>query len=78
LDKFSSSEIGTKVFNRDDAMMFAEKMKHESFRAGLLISFLAIHNGHDCIFFDEYTSLESKLNPHHDHNNFVQDHNFWK
>lgn len=52
LDKFWRMQIS--VNNREDALKYAEEMQEDSFRAGLLVSFMGEHMGHDCVAFDEH------------------------
>ena len=54
LDKFYSA--GRKcVETRADALEFAKIIEGDSFRAGLLVSFMAEHKGHRCVFYCEHT-----------------------
>ena len=52
LDKFYTMlEL---VENRGDALKFGEQIKKDSFRAGLLVSFMWKHRGHNCTVFSEH------------------------
>lgn len=51
LDKFYSSISNVK--NRQDALNYCEKIEKDSFRVGLLVSFLNDHIGHNVVFYNE-------------------------
>jgi hypothetical protein len=56
LDKFytmSCSDVET----RDDAIKFADEIKQDSFRAGLLVSFMYKHREHNCCVVQEQEPL---------------------
>ena len=82
LDKFYT--MLTPVENRADALVFAGDIKKDSFRAGLLVSFLWKHRGHNCTVFNEhmgehtfpaymYDVDESCDNPHEESDVFWDD-----
>ena len=52
LDKFCTMR---KVEDRPDAIKYADEIKKDSFRAGLLVSFLWEHEGHNCVAFSEHS-----------------------
>jgi hypothetical protein len=58
--------------SRESALRFSERIAHEPFRVGLLLSFLLDHNGHDVTVFSEHTELESLINMRE------EDVDFWK
>lgn len=51
LDKFYSAYP---VHTRKEALEYEEVVKEKPFRFGLAVSFLAEHQGHDCVFFSEH------------------------
>ena len=79
LDKFYVVDTH-KIKNRDDAVKFSEErmpMAGNSFRATLLVSFMADHMGHDCVFFHEHLAVSDELDPFWDSNEFKEDTDFW-
>ena len=63
LDKFYTSSFGSGIDTREKALEYAKKdIEKDSFRCGLLVSFLQKHKGHNCVMFDEnYDSLCDEL-----------------
>lgn len=59
LDKFYT--ILHDVQDRDSALEFAKRIEQDSFRAGLLISFMWAHRGHDCFVNSEFEDDELSL-----------------
>jgi len=55
LDKFQAMSSG--VDTREKAIEYATKIKKDSFRCGLLVSFLADHMGHSCVVFTDRNEL---------------------
>lgn len=53
LDKYYSASIYP-VTTRQEALDYREKVKEDSFRAALLISFMGEHMNHSCVFHDEH------------------------
>ena len=76
LDKFYTSSIYP-VEDRKDAESFSNKIKDDSFRAGLLVSFMAKHEGHNCVFFMEGNKVEEELDPNYE-NDYAEDTDFWQ
>lgn len=62
---------------RDAAMEYRHHIEKDSFRAGLLVSFMAKHRGHDCVFFNEQSDCEDELDPFENKNGFVEDFDYW-
>lgn len=53
LDKFYAALAP--VENRVDALKLADNIKeYDSFKAGLLVSFMSKHRGHNCTFLSEH------------------------
>ncbi len=65
------------VTNRDAALFCAQEITKDSFRAGLIISFMHEHKGHDCVMFDDTfdDDLEQELGEFS--GNTKRDGNFW-
>ena len=79
LGKFYTAH--TKCDNRKEAIGFSVDIeKKDSFRAALLISFMAQHEGHNCTFFNEMAwSSTSILSDFMDSMDGVKkDFDFWK
>ena len=54
LDKFYGiPEVDT----RKEALEYAERLKEDSFRAALLVTFMREHAEHDCVFFTEHAGI---------------------
>jgi hypothetical protein len=53
LDKYYSANIYP-VTTRQEALDYREKIKDDSFRAALLVSFMGEHMNHNCVFHDEH------------------------
>ncbi len=51
LDKYYSADRGCDIKSREDAISYIESIENDLFRAGLLVSFMAQHHGHNCVFF---------------------------
>lgn len=69
LDSFYSA---VPVQSRKDTIDFANKIQEQkgtAFRCALVVSFMAEHEGHDCVFFDEQALFEYK--------DFSDDNDFW-
>lgn len=69
LDKFY--ENGGGVENREDALSFSADIQMNdgtAFRSALLVSFLAKHYGHMCIFFNEHShdDIQEQYRPDED------------
>jgi hypothetical protein len=80
LDKMKHD--GSWVENRKDALEYSDELEKEinnvSFRVGLLVSFMAKHAGHDCVYFSEFNEeCEEKYNPYYGKNGFKEDGDFW-
>jgi len=52
LDKFYNMDC-CDIKNRQDALEFSKTIEEDSFRAGLLVSFMAKHMGHHCVAFND-------------------------
>lgn len=78
LDKFyGAREIKT----RAEAIEYSKELAEHvgwAFRSGLLVSFMAEHMGHDCVFFNEHSSCEEELDPYYDDNEYKEDTNYWE
>ena len=74
LDKLN---IATSVKNRLEATNHADMIAKNSFRASLMISFMAEHKGHECVFFDEHSTCASELDAFWDSNEYKKDYDFW-
>ncbi len=46
--------LDNKIETRDEALEFAKDVEENSFRAGLIVSFMAEHKGHNCTLFWEH------------------------
>lgn len=77
LDKFYTSDIYP-VETREQAMNYMMKVVKDHFRSGLLISFMAKHKGHDCVFFNESSSCSEDLDPFWHANEYKEDFDFWR
>ena len=54
LDKFYTLHFGKEVDTREKALKYAEEdVSKDSFRCGLLLSFLSQHYGHSIVMFDD-------------------------
>jgi hypothetical protein len=76
LDKFYSSDT-YEVETRGQALKYRKEIEKDSFRAGLLVSFMAKHKGHDCVFFNEHSECEEDLDPFENEHGYIEDTNFW-
>ena len=74
LDKFYTPR---KIESRVEALEYSEEVKEDAFRAGLLLSFLAEHRGHDCVFFSSRDGCCEELDPVCDGCDFREDTDFW-
>lgn len=76
LDKFYGCRS---ISNRKEALLLSEDIKsRDSFRAGLLASFMAAHMGHNCtVFTDTSDELSEALDPDCG-SDFKKDTNFWQ
>lgn len=68
LDKFYNT--GDYVENRNDAISHAKDIQRNSFRPALLVSFMAKHMGHECVFFNEHSEFYKE--------DYADDHNYWR
>jgi len=78
LDKFYAARS---IESRAEAIEYGKEIaEHEGtcFRAALLVSFMAEHEGHDCVFFHEGMTCEEDLEPFYDSNDFKEDFDYWK
>ena len=77
LDKFYTCRDS--VQTRDDALEYMKEISEDSFRAGLLVSFMGEHMDHECVLFSETSpdSIEMELEPFYDENSYVEDFDFW-
>jgi len=68
-----------KVENREDALKFSEYLENKEFlfRESLLLSFMAEHTGHECLFFNEHTECAQVFDPFYD-NEYKDDTDFWR
>lgn len=55
LDKFSTLK---KINTHEEAIEYCKEVEEDSFRAGLLISFIYEHRGHNCTLFYDYNDLD--------------------
>jgi hypothetical protein len=70
LDKFYTSSFGSGIDTREKALEYAKKeIAKDTFRCGLLVSFLADHKDHNCVFFDEHNDQL--------YEDLKEDKNFW-
>jgi len=77
LDKYYSATIYP-VTTRQEALDFREKVKDDSFRAALLISFVGKHEGHDCVFHSEHDEKYETYNYLSDEPaEYKEDTDFW-
>lgn len=76
LDKFYTSDAQD-IETREQALEYRDEIKKDSFRAGLLVSFMAKHKGHDCVFFDEYSDCSEVLGPFENKHGYEEDTDFW-
>lgn len=79
LDKFYTANLH-EAESRAQALKFKDNLyKDDWFRAGLLISFMGKHMGHECVFFDEHTdNCEEELGPFENKHGYVEDVDFWQ
>jgi hypothetical protein len=77
LDVFYASDIYP-VENRKDAIEFAGRMEKDSFKAGLLVSFMGKHKGHECVLFHENSDSYDEMDPHSASNDYKVDKDYWK
>lgn len=78
LDKITKGPLRA-VKNRQDALTFADEIPQDSFRIGLLASFVYEHQGHDCVMFNDtavFPKEIEQLNPFF--GKTKEDGNFWK
>ncbi len=55
LGKFYTMRV---IENKEEALEFSKDIQMDSFRVGLLVSFLYEHEGHNCTVFDEHAELK--------------------
>ena len=73
LDKFYT--LLQEVENREDALKFSDEIKRDSFRAGLLVSFMGKHMGHKCVVFSEH---DEEIHEYFDPDwEFTNEEDFW-
>ena len=71
LDKFYTT-IGNPQ-DRDEALEFCKRIEGDSFRAGLLVSFMGAHMGHECVLIDDQSwSLEGD-----EYEDYIEEDHFW-
>jgi len=79
LDKFYNDGEGIKT--REDALKYTEELKNlegSRFRAALLVSFMADHEGHKCVYFNEFHPGTDEMNPNsEDDIHYREDTDFW-
>jgi len=75
LDQFYTSD-GDKVETSQQALDYKSHIEKDSFRAGLLVSFMAKHMGHDCVLFHENSDCSEELDPYFCE--YKSDFDFWK
>jgi len=74
IDKFY--RLVYEVENREQALDFADEIKADSFRAGLLVSFMGKHMKHNCVVFNErHEGILQHFDPCFDDAN--EDYDFW-
>lgn len=64
------------IDDREEALKYCEEIEKDSFRAGLLVSFMAEHMEHECVFFNEHSACQEDYWPFYE-NEFVEDTDFW-
>lgn len=75
LDKFYRLEY--EVETREEAISFSDDIKNDSFRAGLLVSFMGKHKGHKCVVYSEHDEeIWEHFEPEFRRAN--DDYDFWK
>lgn len=78
LEKYYSATIYP-VTTRQEALDFREKVKDDSFRAALLISFMGDHQDHSCVFHTEnngqYDTWDWELDKETE---YKEDTDFWQ
>ena len=76
LDKFYNQGYG--VSNREEALEHAKEIEANSFRPALLVSFMAAHIGHECVFFNEHSGCEEQYDPYYkEDNGYSEDTDFF-
>jgi len=78
LDKFYAARP---IESSSDAIQYSKDLAEHgglAFRAALLVSFMAEHQDHDCVFFDEHSRWGEELIPIEGVNDFVFDGEWWK
>ena len=75
LDKFYASDCH-EVKTAKQAKRYARKIKDAAFSAGLLVSFMADHMGHECVMFKEGGGVERDLDPIFN-SEYKDDTDFW-
>jgi len=71
LDKFYTA-LGNPQ-DRDEAVEFSDRIKEDSFRAGLLVSFMGAHMGHNCVLIDD-----SHWSDDDEWDEYTEEDHFWK
>lgn len=65
-----------KTEHRAEALEYGKELADHCgwrFRAGLLVSFMAEHQGHDCVFFSEHDNCEEEINDYYE-----KDTDYWQ
>ncbi len=79
LDKFYSADGN--IETRWDAKKYSSEIQTDCFRAGLLVSFMAKHMGHECVFYNENSDCADELWPHKGDpdltTEYTEDYDFW-
>ena len=73
LDKFY--ELSWDVYNRKGMIELATKLKSDTFRLALLVSFMSKHRTHKCAVFNEHDSEYDDFDPDYDEKNI--DYDYW-
>ena len=76
LDKFSNATTSS-VTTRKEALDFQDTVKSDSFRAGLLVSFMGEHMNHDCVFHSENNEEYETHSLGGKEPEYKEDYDFW-
>lgn len=76
LDKFDL--IFTRIESREDALEYCDEIKKDTFRAGLLVSFMGKHMGHDCMLISEHSNEWNQHVWNDSETSFKEDADFWE
>ena len=77
LDKFYTAQYCEEE-TREDMLRFSDEIRDDSFRAALLVDFMARHAGHPCVFFWENMDCEDLYDPFENEDGYVEDVDFWR